>query len=120
MRTTLPVPAQCARCTQAVLLPHDLGSAEHEQAVRPPHRFPEGIDKGLGDWRHVRGWIAVSSIEFALEHRPQFAGQGSLARLRRPPIPPHVGDIPSVIALHAQRGGQASLVQATTLPMHLE
>src|SRR5216683_1929419 len=34
-----------------VLLPHDLGSAEYENAVRPAHRFLEGIDEDLGDWR---------------------------------------------------------------------
>ena len=74
MRTTHGAPCGAPGARNPVLLPHDLGSAEHEKAVRPLHRFPEGADEGLGDWRQVRRRIAGSRIEFAPEDRPQFAG----------------------------------------------
>src|SRR5205807_226151 len=108
-----------ARCTQSGLLPHDLGSSDPEKAVGP-HRFPKGTDEGLGDWRQVRRWVAGSCIEFALEHRPEFAGQGLLARFTRPPILPHVLDVRSASTLCTKRGDQASFVQAATVKMYFE
>ena len=112
MRTTHGAPCGVPDARNLVLLPHDLGSAEYENAVRPAHRFLEGIDEDLGDWRQVRRWTAGSCIEFSPEHRPQFAGQSLLARHRRPPILPRILDIASVIALRSKCGDQASLVAA--------